>query len=242
MNQTAPLGMNRTGMQISPMDAERLLQATSEFEPDIAEQDVSDLRLAVIAEAESIGSVPVPATLKGVAQAGMQMLSGHKAHALLDKLAERLAYERSGTRLYDAFVTKCEAYSDELGPISLDTVRQFRDEEADHVRIIDDAIRSIGGDPTAATPCADLTGVETMGLLQVVVDPRTSVIQSLHAVLIAELGDEPAWELLAESARAMGQSEMADNFDEALAEETVHLETVRTWYAEATRSLLGIAS
>jgi len=242
MNQTAPLGMNRTGMQTSPMDAERLLKATADFEPDIAELDVADARMAVIAEADPIGSVPVPATMKGVANAGMQMLTGHKAHALLDKLAERLAYERSGTRLYDAFVTKCEAYSDELGPISLDTVRQFRDEEAEHVRIIDDAVRSIGGDPTAATPCADLTGVETMGLMQVVTDPRTSVIQSLHAVLVAELADEPAWELLSESARAMGQTEMADNFDAALAEERVHLETVRSWYAEATRSLLGVAS
>jgi rubrerythrin len=242
MNQTAPLGMNRTGMQTSPMDAKRLLQATQEFEPDTAAEDLEEVRMMMVEEAEPIGSVPPPATMKGMATAGMQMMAGHKAHAMLDKLAERLAFERSGTRLYEAFCTKCEANADDLGVIDLETLRHFRDEEASHVRLLDVAIRSIGGDPTAQTPCADLTGVENMGLMQVVTDPRTSVTQSLHAVFVAELADEPAWDLLASTAEEMGQKELAARFRTALAEERTHLETVRMWYEAMTRSVLGLAA
>jgi rubrerythrin len=168
------------------------------------------------------------------------MIAGHRAHALLDKLAERLAFERAGTRLYEAFVTKCEANADALGPIALETLREFRDEEARHARLLDEAIRALGGDPTAETPCADLAGVESIGLLQVVTDPRTSVVQSLHSILVAELADEVAWDLLADSIRTMGQGELAQRFREALTEERVHLQTIRDWYDESTRLTLGI--
>ncbi len=242
MNQTAPLGMNRTGMQTSPMDAKRLLQATQEFEPESAVEELADVRTMMIEEADPVGSVPPPATMKGMATAGMEMMAGHKAHAMLDKLAERLAFERAGTRLYDAFCTKCEANESELGVIDLQTLRHFRDEEASHVRLLDEAIRSVGGDPTAATPCADLTGVESMGLLQVVTDPRTSVVQSLHSVFVAELADEPAWDLLASTAEEMGQSDLAMRFRSALAEERTHLETIRNWYESMTRAVLGLAA
>ena len=242
MNETAPLGMNRTGMQTSPMDAKRLMQATQEFQPDVAAEELADVRTMMIEEADPVGSVPPPATMKGMATAGMQMLAGRKAHAMLDKLAERMAFERAGTRLYEAFVTKCEAHANDLGVIQLETLRQFRDEEASHVRLLDEAIRSVGGDPTAATPCADLAGVENMGLMQVVTDPRTSVTQSLHAVFVAELADEPAWDLLASPAEEMAQKELAQRFRIALAEERTHLETIRNWYESMTRAVLGLAA
>lgn len=242
MNDTAPLGMNRTGMQTSPMDAKRLLEATREFQPESAVEDLADVRTMMIGEADPVGSVPPPATMKGMATAGMEMLAGRKAHAMLDKLAERLAFERAGTRLYEAFCTKCEANASDLGAIDLETLRHFRDEEASHVRLLDEAIRSVGGDPTAATPCADLTGVESMGLMQVVTDPRTSVVQSLHAVFVAELADEPAWDLLSSTAEEMGQTDLANRFRSALAEERTHLLTIRNWYETMTRAVLGLAA
>ena len=60
------------------------------------------------------------------------------------------------------------------------------------------AIQSLGGDPTAQTPAADVTGVEGMGLMQVLTDPKTTVAQALHAILVAEMTDNAAWEELIE--------------------------------------------
>ena len=43
------------------------------------------------------------------------------------------------------------------------------------------AMEQLGGDPTAQTPCADVTATASMGLIQVVTDPRTTLAQSLNA-------------------------------------------------------------
>jgi hypothetical protein len=39
---------------------------------------------------------------------------------------------------------------------------------------------------------------EAMGLMQVLTDPKTSVAQALHAILVAEMPDNVAWEELIE--------------------------------------------
>jgi hypothetical protein len=92
----------------------------------------------------------------------------------------------------------------------------------------------LGADPTAQTPSADLVGVETMGLMQAVTDPRTNLAQTLHALLMAELGDEAGWEILIAFAEQMGQEEMAKRFREAEAHEQEHVFKVREWYQALT--------
>jgi len=103
-----------------------------------------------------------------------------------------------------------------------------------------DAIRELGADPTAQTPEADINGVASLGLAQIVGDPRTSIAQSIHAIHLAELADHDGWELLIQLTREMGHREMAERFEQALREESKHLEAIRqvlqrTTLAEAGR-------
>src|SRR5690606_16269277 len=109
----------------------------------------------------------------------------------------------------------------------------FHDEEARHFALLRAAIERIGADPTATTPAADIAGVEAMGLFQVISDPRTSLVQSLDALLIAELADNDGWRRLIDMARAFGQDEMVDEFTLADLEEQRHLEAVRRWLDSA---------
>ncbi|MCW7541638.1 hypothetical protein OOT46_27950 [Aquabacterium sp. A7-Y] len=95
--------------------------------------------------------------------------------------------------------------------------------------IVVEALRSLGADPTAQTPCADLVGVESLGLVQAMNDPRTSVQQGLHVMLDAELLDNAGWDLLARLARAAGHDEIAEGFDDALRQEAVHPAQLRSW-------------
>jgi hypothetical protein len=88
----------------------------------------------------------------------------------------------------------------------------------------------LGADPTAQTPCADLVGVQAMGLLQSVSDPRTSLVQTLSSLMAAELIDVASWEMLSRLARSMGRDDLADRFDEATEHETEHLTTISGWY------------
>ncbi|HYD56620.1 MAG TPA: ferritin-like domain-containing protein, partial [Burkholderiales bacterium] len=151
-----------------------------------------------------------------------------------DKLGERLAFERGGTRLYDALIGKCALPQEGPEVVSLEKLRHFREDEAQHFALVRDCIVQLGGDPTAQTPCANLAGIEAMGLMQVVTDPKTTVVQSLHAILVAELADNAAWEELVMLAREMGQEEMAARFEEAAGHEREHLDHIKAWHLEAT--------
>ena len=116
----------------------------------------------------------------------------------------------------------------------MDQLAKIHDDEARHFELLGQAIESMGADPTAQTPCADLTGVESMGLMQALNDPRTTVVQGLHTILIAELADNAGWELLIDLAQAAGQTELAEQFAAPLAEEQQHLEQVRTWLKQTS--------
>ena len=233
-SQTEHVGMNRTGIQMSPIDS----KAMQDVDPALAgdqgdESALAELRNAYILDADSLGSVPLPGTISGAVNMGVSMLKGDSPQILLDKLGERLAFERTGARLYDALITKCEAMLEGDISMTIEDLEQIRADEARHFLLISDAIESLGGDPTSQTPSADLAGVESMGLVQVLNDPRTSIAQSLHAIVTAELSDKAGWETLVALADEHELTEMVNDFTAALNEEREHLALVQTWYEEA---------
>jgi hypothetical protein len=229
---SAQMGTNRTGMETSPKQAKAMIEGAQQGTPhaasDLAPQKA--LRSAYIDEHDKLGSVPPPGNLKGMAKSGMEMLKGNKANVLIDKLGERLAFERTGTRLYEAVITKAErnGAGDGTGP-ELADLRQVHDEELAHFHMLKRHMERLGADPTAVTPAADVAGVASSGLLGVAADPRTTLHQSLEAVLIAELADNEGWEMLIKLAKDMGQDDMASEFQTALKEEERHLALVRGW-------------
>lgn len=231
---TEHMGLNRTGVQMSPIDTKSMLNVDeSERGEPGSEQALVDVRSPYIAEAEGIGSIPLPATISGALNMGVQMLKGDSPQILLDKLGERLAFERTGARLYDALITKCEVMLDAQLSMALEDLSAIRADEARHFLLLKDAIESLGGDPTAQTPSADLVGIEASGLVQVLNDPRTSLAQSLHAIVTAELADKAGWETLIALADEHELTEMVNDFTLALNDEREHLALVQTWYEEA---------
>jgi ferritin-like protein len=228
----AGLGPNKTGIATSPVDIEKMLAGMdSKFSMPTSEGDeraMAKMRSSYIETAEPVGSMPPPATLRGAAKTAAKALKGERPQLLLDKLGERLAFERTGTRLYDAFIAKCRTQ----GPAAIEDAElvRIRNEEAKHFALLSECIEFLGGDPTAQTPCADVSGVASAGLMQVVTDPKTTITQSLSAILIAELTDNAAWEDLVALGRKMGHDDMAGQFEQALEQEAEHLATVRKWH------------
>ena len=235
MQNTTTLGLNRTGIQMSPVAGPEMIDAAREA-PSRAVDTATDMlriRQAYIEASDRIGSVPVPGTVSGVLLSGVQKMTGRNPEVLLDKLGERAAFERTGTRLYEALIAKCETVADN-DIVRLSDLHRFHADEARHFTLIVDEIERLGGDPTAQTPCADTAGVASAGLLQVLTDPRTSVAQCLNAMLTAELTDHAGWELLIELARQAGQGGTADRFRSAFMQEEIHLATMREWLAQIT--------
>lgn len=237
------MGLNRTGIQMSPQHTREMLEGMEALEVDSSAkaeidepegQALSMTRVEYIAVSDPLGSVPPPATLKGAAKSGAKLLTGNRLQAFIDKLAERLAFERGGARLYDAVYAKAIAHDAEFNKVSAQEILEIRNSEAEHALLIKECLEKLGADPTAQTPCADLVGVTTMGFIQAASDPRTTLAQTLHTALAAELIDNEGWEGLIAMARKMGQDEMAERFQQALEEEGVHLSKVRDWYNALT--------
>ena len=219
MQLTTEVGMNHSGILASEDGGEKMLENLELTRPPSGdERDLAKMRLEYAKDAEPFGTLPEPQP-QGIAR------------VLMDKLGERLAFERAGTRLYDALMVKCAA--DESSGVPAKDLRHIRDEEAVHFALVGAAIESLGGDPTAQTPSADVAGVEGMGLMQVLNDPKTTVAQALHAILTAEMVDNAAWEELIELTSEAGNADLVERFNKARDEEMEHLEKVRGWYREA---------
>ena len=223
MQPTTEIGMNHTGMEVSPDVAEKMLENTKLTKaPRGSERTMAKVRTQYAEEADPVGSLPDPS------------LAGPEA-VLMDKLGERLAFERSGTRLYDALIAKCEG-TDAADRLPIEELQHLREEEHMHFALVGAAIQSLGGDPTAQTPAANVTGVEGMGLMQVLTDPKTTVTQALHAILVAEMTDNAGWEELIELTAEAGNDDLVERFRKAHEEEMEHLEKVRGWYKAALQA------
>ena len=229
MATAAKVGANMTGVQMSPKDTKSLLEAVEQIRPDVPGNDKGSAleRVKRTEEAERIGSVPVPGSAKGMLKTTFDMVKGKSPEILIDKLGERLAFERGGVRLYDAMIAKAKVLAD--GDSELVKVLQhIRDEEFEHMNLVREAIESLGADPTAMTPCADVAGVKVMGVMQVLTDPRTNLAQGMGALLTIELEDNAAWELLIELAEAGGHPNIAQSFHKAKEQEDDHLVKIKT--------------
>src|SRR3954466_9324140 len=93
-------GPNRTGKKTKAVDE----NATAEFAamvPPSSDGDGSEilrLRMAYARDPHGpIGTVPPPASVKGVVKTVMQKALGREPTLLIDKLGARLAFERTGT-------------------------------------------------------------------------------------------------------------------------------------------------
>jgi bacterioferritin (cytochrome b1) len=221
---------NRTGMQTSPELAEELMEGTSSSTPSSegGGEVIAENRAGYISEGFPLGSMP----LMSFAEEADADEDQAAMAVLLDKLSERLAFERMGVRLYETLLNKCQTLGESTPGPALEDVQRIGSEELEHFLMLNATITELGGDPTVESPSADVAGVASMGIMQVLTDPRSSVPQCLQALLTAELTDNAGWELLIELASNLGYDDMQQKFETALAHEEEHLQNVRDWLSD----------
>ena len=236
------MGLNRSGIATSPVDTEAAVEAASAGcpQPSTAAAALTQARRDYARSAPPVGTMPPPASVKGAVKAVVGAVKGESALVFLDLLGERLAFERTGTRLYDALLVKLDAADLRPGGPTREEVEEIRDDELRHFALLQQAIESLGGDPTVMTPSADVVGVAGSGWMQVLADPRTTLTEALKVMLAAELTDGDAWETLAEVAEGLEQEELAAQFREAYGDEESHLVRVKTWVTVAVAGQAGI--
>jgi bacterioferritin (cytochrome b1) len=233
-------GWNRTGMVTAPVMGPEMVEGAAAAAPSSVGGTEALLmrRGEYIREGFPLGSLPPPpVSLEGVVEGAAQVVGMTTGVAtLMDKLSERLAFERTGTRLYDALIGKCAALGETSPGPTIAQLQEIREDELRHFMLVNRAITTLGGDPTVMSPCADTVMVSSLGLIQVLTDPRTNVAQCLQAILTAELTDNDGWQLLINLAEELGHADLATEFRAALANEERHLLSVRGWLQEQVRA------
>lgn len=232
------LGMNRTGIAVSPIMGPEMQEAVTLYHPT-PNANAGTLHAARIMHAETataFGTMPPPASLKEVGVTALELLKGNKAAVFMDKLGERLAFERTGTRLYQGLIARFASSPTWEGGPTLEMLQRIHQDEASHFAMLRDTIAELGSDPTVVTPSANVSAVASVGLLQVVNDPRIKLSDALQAILVAELVDNDGWELLIELANDLSHTELAEKFASVQAAEEVHLDHVRSWITAAVHS------
>jgi len=226
------VGINKTGIGLSPIDSQAMMEAAhaTNVMPDGRRFEEWRVRWSQEAATTMIGSVPPPGTIKGVVKSAADAITGKRPSVLVDHLGARLAFERTGVRLYEAVLAKMDSVG--IDNAMRTVLQRFHEQELHHIQMVRSALQSLGADDTAQTPAADIAGVQSSGLIQVATDPRTNALQCLDALLTAELKDGESWNMLVTLAETVGHGEVLSDFRQALSEEMVHLDTVRRWVRE----------
>lgn len=230
---TSEVGMNRTGAKMSPKDAIKSAEGSRKLtSPSVGNANaLGENRIDFMIDTDPVGTVPMPGSLKG-AFAALKEKIMQGDHTFMDKLGERIAFERSGTRLYEALISKHKGSQGNEDFPELSILERFHLEEYQHFLMVSEAMEELGGDATAMTPSADVAGVAGFGWIQAISDPRVTFKQSLEIILQAELVDNNCWETLVELANGVGLSKMAERFQKAKEEEDIHLQTIKQWVLE----------
>jgi rubrerythrin len=234
MSNTLPtIGDNRTGTARAKKLAQEMIDASRQQPISGDESALFRMRGEYEPSSGSLGSVPPPASAKQLGKTVLQKLKGEEPTLFFDKLGERLAFERTGVRFYEALIGKIETFGTFAGGPSLEEAEDIRAEELVHFTMLNETIEQLGGDPTAVTPSADFTSVVSKGIGDALSDPRTNLAQALEALLIAELADEESWTALVELTARSGEDELARRFESAAAAEALHVQKLRKWVAAA---------
>jgi hypothetical protein len=222
-SSTTP-GNNHTGLAPHPKERDDMLQGAREFRPTSSggPDEIARVRIAYARAGDPHG------TLSAASVDAARL-------PVLDKLGARLQFERTGTRLYDALISKFDAYGGFDGGPGRPQLVEIRGQEHAHALLAQELIRALGGDPTMVTPRASLQATASRGIIDVLVDPRTSLIDGLEAILAAELVDQDSWAALARSAEALGNAGMAAKIVQAQQIELQHLKQLRGWLEAADR-------
>jgi hypothetical protein len=227
MRQVAKFGPNKTGALSARDRGKEMLEGLEDFLPAKSGAPPSLITELVEQASEEmpIGHVPPP----------LVSLEGEEERIALfmDKLGERLAFERTGVRLYEGVLAKLQAYGSYEGGPEEEDLERIREDELLHFTTLESIVEQLGGDPTAITPSANVAAVISKGICASIADPRTTLVQSLEAILVAELTDNECWDTLIDLARSMGRDDVAEMLLPFVENEAGHLEQVRRWLAIA---------
>jgi len=216
--------VNRTGLEQAGVLAKQMLEVqrlTRPTSPGVG-SDALSIRAAYAKVAEPFATLPGTAAPQPL---------GERETTLVDKLGERMAFERVSARLGEALLLKLDAFGAWRGGPSRADLEQIHADEREHFILLIEAVKEAGGDPTAVTPSANVSAMVLKSIVEVLTDPRTNLYECLEAIAVAKLVDNDSWMHLVNLAGGRFDAGLVARFRRALDDEREHLVKLRRWLA-----------
>ncbi len=170
----------------------------------------------------------------------MNKLAQTNRTKVIDLLNERLVFERTGVKLYDAILDRMRASNEKPITKMIDQMQEHRDQEKEHEEWLEEQVRRLGGDAHGKTEMALLIEKESRGIEDVILDGDPAVPHLFHALFAAELVDNAGWDLLVQLADEADDHDAKRAFKKRLHEEEEHLVFMRrTLEKLAEKEVLG---
>jgi hypothetical protein len=157
----------------------------------------------------------------GLGQAVLSTLDTMRPSLLIERLIDRLISAQERVALYTAALTKAVAARDTAQLV----LERMGSDERQHCEVLRRHLVRLGFDPAFIPPARE--GGDAKRILQIIANPRTSVPQSLCALLGAALAAVGDWETLARTARDVHDERMAAEFENLRAIAETHVKQIR---------------
>jgi rubrerythrin len=168
---------------------------------------------------------------------------GVDAAVLADVLSAVLTHERCGRHLYRSCAQRT-AHAELRARFE-----EFGEQTERHVEILEQLIRSSGGNPNYVSPNAravegtDSNLLESTFLLDGSIDPVTAELALVDAVFIAESVDHANWKLMAKLTEQLPEGAIRDSFQAAVDEVEQQEDEHLAWAMNAKeRLILGLVT
>lgn len=163
----------------------------------------------------------------------------HNTALLLNKLAQRLSYERANVRFYEALIFKSLAAEQGVRRIvSVDRLRQFRDEDVEHTVLLKTAIETLGADVDMWLPDAVPSQATQITMSKMLTKTHGDILQCLQSVVVFARNDADEWQMLYRLFSSMGLEKMTETFRQAWEEDQQQLTTLSAWVEQMHKGRL----
>lgn len=158
---------------------------------------------------------------------------------LLHKLAQRLSYERANVRFYEALIFKSLAAGQGVRRIvSVDRLRQFRDEDVEHTVLLKTAIETLGADADMWLPDAEPSQATQITMSKMLTKTHGDILQCLQSVVVFARNDADEWQMLYTLFSSMGLEKVTETFRQAWEEDQQQLATLSAWVEQLHKDRL----
>ncbi|RYZ37699.1 MAG: hypothetical protein EOO72_10345 [Myxococcaceae bacterium] len=175
-----------------------------------------------------------PSALRKRMSGALQSLKGAKTALFVDRLCERLSFEKTSSRLYASLLLKTHALGTYTGGPSSERLLELHNQELEHQALVREGLLRFGIPTSLRTPSGDVADSQSRALIQAVDAPGTSLLEALRATLVSELINNAGWAVLVDLAAELGPSDLEQSFREVLLAESRHLTEVTVWVTNGT--------